>query len=229
MADDIWTDRLSEYLDEELTSGERAAVEAHLQECADCRCTLAELRDVVSRAASLQATPPRTDLWRGIEARISEGSAARNNAGHRRFVLTLPQLAAAALLLIVTSAGLSWVIWTRMFGDARPSTAFTAQQAPAANSPEFAVRPLTFADPAYDAAIVDLERILEEGRGRLDPRTVAVLERNLATIDTAIKEARDALEADPANDYLNSYVADARRRKLELLRTAASAVASLPI
>ncbi len=49
-----------------------------------------------------------------------------------------------------------------------------------------------------------------------------VIERNLQTIDQAIREAREALDRDPANTYLNSHLADARRRKLELLRHAAA-------
>jgi hypothetical protein len=47
-----------------------------------------------------------------------------------------------------------------------------------------------------------------------------VIERNLQTIDEAIRQARQALEDDPANPYLNSYLVDSRRRKLDLLRRA---------
>ncbi|MEZ5283571.1 MAG: hypothetical protein R2712_01935 [Vicinamibacterales bacterium] len=43
-----------------------------------------------------------------------------------------------------------------------------------------------------------------------------------APIGQAIQQARAALDADPANTYLNSHTADARRRKLELLRQAAN-------
>jgi len=55
---DQWTDRLSEYLDGELLTGERTALEQHLLGCADCRATLAELRRVVARAQALDDTPP---------------------------------------------------------------------------------------------------------------------------------------------------------------------------
>ena len=34
---DHWTDRLSEYLDGDLTAGERTALEAHLAPCGVCR------------------------------------------------------------------------------------------------------------------------------------------------------------------------------------------------
>jgi hypothetical protein len=45
-----------------------------------------------------------------------------------------------------------------------------------------------------------------------------VVERNLAIIERAIDEARGALAADPSNAYLNRHLADAMRRKLDLLR-----------
>ena len=77
-----------------------------------------------------------------------------------------------------------------------------------------------FADAQFDSAVADLEAVLQNGRGRLDPLTVLVIERNLKTIDDAIREARTALDDDPANTYLNSHLADSRRRKLHLLRRA---------
>ena len=78
-----------------------------------------------------------------------------------------------------------------------------------------------FADAQFNAAVTDLEQILRDERDRLDPRTVLIIERNLKAIDAAINEARMALNDDPANPYLNSHLADARQRKLELLRRAA--------
>ncbi len=76
--------------------------------------------------------------------------------------------------------------------------------------------------PQFDRAVTDLERTLVEQRDELDPRTIVIIERNLAVIDEAIRQARAALDADPANTFLNSHLADARRRKLELLRRATS-------
>lgn len=81
-----------------------------------------------------------------------------------------------------------------------------------------------FSDPAYDAAVADLEQVLEEGRDRLDPATVQVLEESLRTIDTAIEDARRALAADPANAQMNTYLAGTMQRKLNLLREASQIV-----
>ena len=63
--------------------------------------------------------------------------------------------------------------------------------------------------------------MLRESRDSLNPRTVLILERNLQVIDDAIREARTALAADPANALLNAHLAGARQRKLDLLRRAA--------
>ena len=86
--------------------------------------------------------------------------------------------------------------------------------------PSADVTPANFADAQFDQAVSDLEKILVEQRDELDPRTVMVIERNLTVIDEAIRQARAALDADPANTFLNSHLADSRRRKLDLLRRA---------
>jgi hypothetical protein len=83
------------------------------------------------------------------------------------------------------------------------------------------------AGQSYAAAVSDLERVLQQNRGRLDTNTVRVIERNLATIDSAIAQAQRALAADSANVYLNSHLAETRQRKLELLRQAAALVSSV--
>jgi uncharacterized protein YejL (UPF0352 family) len=82
------------------------------------------------------------------------------------------------------------------------------------------VSTVNFADAQYDAAVADLERTLEKGRGRLDASTIAIVEQNLDIIDRAIAQARQALEADPANSYLSSHLVETRRKKLDLLRRA---------
>jgi len=164
--------------------------------------------------ARLRDAAPATDLWPGIEARLAPRS------GTPRVVsFTLPQLAMAATLLIAVSAGVSWLALGPKPDAARPEPAIRAIVEPL-ESVQPDVQRATFADAQYDAAVADLEQILREESQRLDPQTVMVIERNLRAIDEAIRESRAALDADPANTYLNSHLADARRRKLELLRRA---------
>jgi anti-sigma factor RsiW len=214
--EDQWTSRLSEYLDDELDAAERPACETHLASCAECRAALADLRRVVARAEALSDEPPAADLWPGVEAAIGRGAVVpfRKRLQVRIF-LTLPQAAAAGILLAALSAGLAWVVLSR--GATERSE--IAQGAAGAGVP---VVRASFADESYDRAVADLERALTDRRAALDPKTVASIERSLQTIDRAIAEARRALEADPGNVYLNGYFAATRRRKLELLRQASA-------
>ena len=222
---DVWTDRLSEYLDDELPPGERAALEGHLTQCAECSATLADLRRVVARARALESTGPSTDLWPGIATRIGAAAAAGpavRAVGMRRFAFSLPQLLAAGIALMVLSGGSVWLLRP---GSA-PSIASGAAAAPAESGLGTPASWQRRAAPGYDAAVADLERVLAEGRGRLDTTTVRVLEQNLHVIDQAIEQARRAVAADSANAYLNSHLAETMRRKLDLLRQAASLVSA---
>jgi hypothetical protein len=208
-----WNDRLSEYIDGELAPSERRALETHLPDCAECRADVDALRAVIARARSLTDTPPTSDLWPDVATRIGARRAGRTTLATRRFAFTLPQLVAASLALIVASGGMVWL--ARMGG---PTTDFPSVLGE--------VRLANFGDAAFDEAVADLQQTLEAGRGRLDPETIRVLETNLEAIDRAIAQCREALEADPSSVYLNTYLAETRRRKLELLRRATALVDS---
>lgn len=228
---DQWTDRLSEYLDDELAPEDRAALEAHLRQCVACGAVLADLKRIVARAQTLEDRLPTRDLWPGIATQIgaTTGSASAVvpfDRARRRWSFSLPQLAAASIALMAISGGAAWLL--------HPGTA-----APVAMVPVVAPVPAVAGDPrvalttsrraagqSYDAAVADLQGVLTAGRGRLDSTTVRVIERNLATIDSAIAQAQRAVAADSANVYLNSHLAETMRRKLDLLRQAAALVTS---
>jgi len=202
---DAWTDRLSEYVDDGLTPAERLALERHLLDCASCRAVLVELREVIDDAAALQDAPPSRDLWPQIAAALPVRPSRA-----WRISLTLPQAIAAGVLLMLLSGGGVW--WL----TPRPAATMSATEEIARPT----VVSASFSDPKYDRAVADLMRVLQENRGRLKPRTVAVLDRSLAAIDHAIADARAALERDPGDPFLNSHLAEQRQRKLVLLREA---------
>ena len=221
---DAYTDRLSDYIDDELESREHAEVERHLAQCAACRALVADLRAVAARAASLPDRGPDRDLWAQVGAQIGTGSRLALPfvpRARRRFSFTLPQLAAAGIALMVLSGGL---VWMARSGDSRSD--FPAVDAVATVDPGASPRngddvaPVMMIDPQFQGAVEDLQRLLESGRSRLDPETIRVLEHHLATIDAAIDQSRTALEKDPANTFLNNHLAAARQRKLALLRRA---------
>jgi Putative zinc-finger len=237
-----WTDKLSDFLDDELSADERQAVEAHLAECAVCTALLEDLKQVVSRAKALDPRPPQADLWPGVAERIDTERVPATVVPMRtrngwRVTFTLPQLAAASVLIALMSGALAWQISRQASVVGPQSTVSGPQSQSAAASPQTTddsrptiddrrpttdIVPVSLADAQYDAAVSDLERALKDGRGKLDPTTITILEHNLQTIDEAIRQAREALAADPANSYLNGHLVEARRRKLDLLRRAAA-------
>ena len=161
---------------------------------------------------------PSHDLWPGVQAKLEPRSVIAT----RTFTFTLSQLAVAASFLIAVVAGVTWLATNRpaLTTGGGPTQEIIQAEGEPAGVPSGQIVPANFADAQFNAAVSDLERILREERGRLDPRTVLILERNLKAIDNAINEARMALDSDPANPFLNSHLADARRRKLDLLRHA---------
>ena len=210
---DQWMDRLSEYLDGDLAPAERTALEAHLAACGTCRGTLDELRRVVARAQSLDDRPPATDLWPGIAEHIGVVSLAarRERGARRRLSFTMPQLIAASIVLALLAAGSA-----RFLFPNRPRAPTASTTSVLSN---VGMSPL---DARTAASVAALEETLARNRGRLDTATVRVIEKNLGIIDRAIRDAQSALAADPANGYLNQHLAQETRRKLELLRQAAT-------
>lgn len=216
---DEWADRLSAYMDDELDAAERHALEAHLADCGDCRRVMGELREVVATAKMLRDTEPAADLWPGIARAIrNEGQTdVVPLRGHsprtRRLTFSIPQLAAAAIALMALSGGAVWMV----SHSTRPAVA------PVATTSGQALPEVRFvsAQAGYESAIVELQEAVDATRDRLSPETVEVLERNLAIIDAAIAEARDALARDPASLYLNRHLDETMMAKIDILRRAA--------
>ncbi|MBA3443330.1 MAG: zf-HC2 domain-containing protein [Gemmatimonadales bacterium] len=216
---DPWMERLSDYLEDDMPAAERLALEAHLETCRDCSVVVSDLRRVMNRARQMDERQPHRDLWPGIAKRIGATSAGAQPI-RRRWSFSSPQLAAAAVLLMTFSGSTVWLM--RSAGSLPADGPIAATAPPPATVTAVNVR--RNAAENYAAAVEDLERVLSAGRGQLDTTTVRVIEQNLAVIDQAIAQAQRALLADPANLYLNTHLAETMRRKLDLLRQAATLV-----
>lgn len=217
--------RLSGYLDGELSATESEGVRAHLEACPSCRELLDELRRVAEAARDLEDRPPPRDLWPDIEARIRRSPrpgprAVRRGAGRgrsgrgRRVSLTIPQLAAAALLLVGLSAGLTRAVLAPGSGPGAQNVAPAGGGAPAAGPAA------TPAGAPYRVAARDLERGFESSRREIGGTRARRLESDVALLNRAIGESRTALDADPDNPYLHRHLAESLRRKAELVALA---------
>lgn len=94
-------DDLSAFIDAELDAGRAAQIERHLERCADCRATVAELRRIAAGVAALpRYMAPATladDVGRAVrQASVENGRAARTWVAVR---IAVRVLAAAALVV----------------------------------------------------------------------------------------------------------------------------------
>lgn len=222
---DNFTDRLSEYMDNELNATDALELEQHLRECAECAGTLADLRLIAAHAGALDEREPSRDLWSGIAAEIGVPGAAGNDVAkdiipldkhrsvRRSITLSMPQLAAAAIVLLAIGGTAVWQMQANM-------TASVATSPNSSVARNVAARPAAVPTLGYDAAIGQLEQAADQNKTQLNPETTRVIEQSMSTIDRAIADARAALAADPANAYLHRHLDRTMKQKLELLRQA---------
>lgn len=203
-------DRLDDLVDGELPEAERREVEAHLASCAPCRQEERRLRSILAEARALpREVAPSRDLWpeiaREIGGRKVVSPAFGRRAGRSWW---MPALAAAAVVAAVSSL----VLMRSQGGLGVGPVSGTPVPAAAGNVT------LLDAERGYAMAADELLAALAERRDSLSPETRASVDRNLAIIDQALKEIRDALQKEPQNRELNRMLASTHRRKVEVLR-----------
>ncbi len=207
---------ISDRLDGELTDTRRAQLEAHLEGCADCRAVATDLEKIHAESAQLPLMTPSRDLWAGIEARIDAPVISLHAERTFNIRFSARQLTAAAAVLMAVTAGGTWFVTTRHAGLAP-----AAVNAPATNRPELVSVASQKGIAAYESEIAKLHNVIEQRRNDLDPKTIAVLEKNLKLIDQAITDCKAALASDPASAFLAEQLGRTYDTKLELLRSAA--------
>jgi hypothetical protein len=136
---------LPNYLEGTLDASLRASVERHLRECVRCAGLVRDIENIRDEAAALPDLIPSRDLWAGIDARIAAPviPLAARPERQRRLVPAWIGIAAAAL--IVSTAGVTYLLTARSLrssGDSnasvgtRPSpTATTIAAIPGATTP----------------------------------------------------------------------------------------------
>jgi hypothetical protein len=78
------------------------------------------------------------------------------------------------------------------------------------------------AEQTYADEISQLRVVLARRRSQMDSTTVSIIEHNLAVIDTAITQCKQALRKDPNSQFLIESLNGALDNKVQLLRTAAT-------
>lgn len=172
-----------------------------------------EKLDELTAALPREIAPP-PELWSAIRAELTERSSHARRWDRWRLV-------AAALLIAASSSLLTLVaLRTRDHGRAMATTpAAPAASAEAIKEGRLPAK-LVSVEQGYLRSAESLRRTLDERRDSLAPSTVATVERSLRIADSAIAEARAALERDPSNAVLAALFTSNYERKIDVLRRA---------
>jgi hypothetical protein len=206
--------RLDDYVDGVLDDDDAAAVEQHLASCAACRAAEQSTRRLLAHAAALpRSVAPARDLWPDVERTIARPGLAGRLAWRQPW-----GLAAAAAAFVAVLAGVVW--------RSEPVGGVRTVAIPAAAGPSLepavivpvADPTLAEAEREYEAAAKTLLAVLAQRRSRLAADDLARVEDNVAVIDRALAEVREALAKDPVSPELNRMLVATHRKKVDVLR-----------
>jgi hypothetical protein len=213
--DHIDIETLSAFADSELNAVQALRVERHVAACGSCSRALERVRTLVASAKALPrevAAPP--EVWAAIRGRVpSPASRVPRRWWHNGYLA-----AAAGIVLVVGTASLMLLAGPNSKAKAAKLASTNAVQVPVV---------LTAVEQNYAPTLAELRSTLDSQRHALSPSTVRTLERSLALIDSAIAEARTALQADPGSGALVDLLSMSYQRKVEFLRRATTLSSSL--
>jgi hypothetical protein len=224
------SDLLGDFLDGTLAVDDRTLLSAHLEDCLGCACVRDEIRAIVTTAAESRehfvAPPNERALWLRVRNTIEAELAAQQravaansfNAGserenflsrlmNKRWALSLPQLTAAVVAIVIGVAVLTTVGMQRLasggdgvkpVADARP--------------------PARKLDSDQLIAIEYLMQRVEERKGRWNPRMREAFDRNLSVLDATVSDSLRDLNESPHDEISEEALNAALRDKMELLR-----------
>lgn len=227
--------RLSDYLDGELSERGARKLEDHLLECDQCSNLLEDLKEIQNRAHAVPDQKPDRDLWPGIAKALDGAGAAGGDvirlhpsgphasppSPRRVLRFTIPQAVAAGLALAIFSASAGTLLGT---GTPVNQTPEQLNQGPPAQETFSGLTPEA---RGLAAEVARLEGLLVDRSTALDPSTSEILLKNLQVMDEAIRESLEALEADPGNEFLETHLTRSYRAKADYLRETAEFVSQM--
>jgi anti-sigma factor RsiW len=220
---------LSDFIDDALSSRERAQVSRHLEECLTCAEMREELSSIISTAHEarehLVAPPDERAMWLRIRDEIesdartnAHAAAARNRRGEksenvwsrlsgRRWALSLPQMATvtvgvAVAVALVTAMGMRALL----------------ESGKAARQPKPEVARKQVVNPDEALTVEYLKQRVEQRRVRWDPRMRETFDRNMSVIDETVNEMLKELDERPHDEVSEETLNAAMRDKIELLK-----------
>jgi hypothetical protein len=226
-----YRESIHELIDRTIGAIRRAELERHLEDCAECRSFLADMKALHHAAESLDPLQPPDGVWLQIAGRLrQEGRVQAPPAPAPSRAPRVAMLAIAASLVLAVGVAIGLLV--TQYRTARPAPTVAVSTPPTtpagatdAVDVESVEAEFRLAEQHYQNAIAKLEQAAKldqaaSGRGEnaLDPETAAMLQKNLQVIDQAIAESRAALRSEPLSASARDSLFDALKRKVALLQ-----------
>jgi len=225
-------DELNDFVDGKVSEARQKSVAEHIAMCQVCSAEHGNIVGLMSATRDLpKSVLPEPDLWpelrRELDSRkeavlrpsIAEpGGPDRRPSRQRSIWRSGPFLAAAAVVLMAVSSGITAAVF-RATGWVRVTQSDSISRAPSHQGRAPALLAGFYETEAeYTKTIAELKAAVDMQRSSLSPETIRTVDHSLAVVDSAIKEARSALLADPNNQVLVDLLSATYQRKLDLLR-----------
>lgn len=204
---------IGDQLEGTIGPADKAKLDTHLADCADCRAILADFIRIADGARELPKREPSARVWTGVLAGVGlsgrEPARERGAAtgwGERFFLLGRTRTVWAAALLLVIAVGIA--VGTRIGRNGAPFLSA---------DDKYTLGKLEEAEKHYQLAIEALQAAVGGRITGLDPLIAAAFARNLGDIDAVIRECRGAVQANPSDLSARAYLLDAYKDKVEFL------------
>ena len=216
-------------LDGSLEQHDRLDMDAHVAGCSECRVMLSDVERLVADARVLPPITSSRDLWRGIEARLGAQDVDvaqdtqsleeyRNRTQVARRSVSYRMLAAAAVLLIAVTAGVTWNLARVSDASIGAVLPVASNELPAPDTAQDTVRQTQQVEQRVVASVPTVSRVvpgnrsgdarvvpdsLDLRRAALEARYVArtadeldaIYEREIAALRTIVNERFTELDS----------------------------------
>jgi hypothetical protein len=232
---------LDDFLDGTISGGDRALLDAHIEECLSCAIAREDFQSILSVARASRdefvAPPNEHAMWLRIRNTI-ESDAGLNRAAvaprsasmptegfwgrllNKRWELTLPQMATAVAALavtvsLITTLGLQYL----MAGGAATgqNSLVDVERSRRGNTLRALSQQQGFVEPRQ-ASLQYWQQRVEQRKANWNPRLRESFDRSLNVLNQTVSESLNDLEQNPHDEVAEQMLNSALHDKIELLR-----------
>jgi hypothetical protein len=215
------TERLSEFVEGELTASEAAAVRTHAAMCVHCTEAISDLRALVATAGALSEPEPPPTLWPSIAGALDRGGGRfgwLSIANWRPF--SVGALAGAAVVALVVAVPALHRSGNRL--PAAPPGAEAVATSATDADPLLHEAEAEFAEAAaaYERSIGKLRGLLAREEARWSPQERTRMAERLGRLDDTIARSRELARRTPGDSAGNEQLFAAYQQKIAFLAAA---------